>query len=290
MNKLTLIFIGALLASPVFAQTFPGCGERDYSCQLKAAQEAVSADPKNPENYYNTAWVLQRSGAHKEAIQVYSMYINIPGVKPKDLADGYNNRGVSYRRVGQPGAAFADFVKAAELVPGNPAFVTNQGNANTDLKKYEEALANYAAALKLNPRYGPAFTGRAHLYNVTSRLDEAIADFGKAIEYDPNDAENYYNRAVVYRKKGEHAKSIGDYDKYIPLMAGNYTYQADAYFNRGVAHAYLGRRHQAVTDFTKVIELEPRRDAYRARAILYREMKKDDLAAADEKMAAELGK
>lgn len=289
MNKLALIFITTVLALPVAAQTFPGCGERDYRCQLAAALKAMEADPKNPESYYNTAMVWQRMGEHKEAIETYTMYILIPGVKPKDLADGYNNRGVSYRRIGQPGPALLDFMKASQLVMVSPMFITNQGNARTDLKQYDAALENYAAALKLDPRYGPAYTGRAHLYNATSRYDEAIADFGKAIEYDPKQAENYYNRGVVYRKKGEHAKSIVDYDKYIPLIAGNNASLADAYINRGVANMNLRRPDQAVADFTKAIELDPSRpNGYRGRAMVYREMKKDDLAAADEKKAEEL--
>jgi tetratricopeptide (TPR) repeat protein len=291
MNKLAIIFIATVLASPVFTQTLPVCPERDYSCQLNAAMKTLEADPKNPENYYNLGLVLQRGGNHKQAIESYSMYISIPGVKPKYLADGYNNRGVSYRRIGQPGPALLDFIKASQLVPANPAFVTNQGNARTDLNQYEMALADYAAALKLNPRYGPAYAGRAHLYDTMLRPDESIAEFTKAIEYDPDDPENYNNRAVVYRTKGEHEKSVADYDKYIPLMSANSVYQADGYINRGLSHWNLGRRDQALADFTKVIELDPKRvNGYKARAMLYREMKKDDLAAADEKKAAELGK
>jgi len=204
MNKLAIVFIAgvvALGASPVFGQKFFGCAEKNYRCQLDGAMKALEANPKDPDGYYHLAMVWQRSGNHQQAIETYTMYILIPGVKPKDLADGYNNRGVSYRRVGQPGPALLDFVKATQLVPGNPAFVTNQGNARTDLKQYDAALGDYAAALKLDPRYGPAYTGRAHLYNATSRYDEAIADFSKAIEYDPGEPENYYNRGVVYRKK-----------------------------------------------------------------------------------------
>lgn len=294
MNKFAIVFIAAVIAlaaSPVSSQTFFGCPERNYSCQLERATKALTADPKNPQSYWNLASVWQRGGYHKEAIETYTMYILIPGVAPKDLADGYNNRGVSFRRVGQPGPALLDFIKATQLVPTNPAYVTNQGNANTDLKKFDAALADFAAALKLDQRYGPAYTGRAHLFNIMSRPDESIADFTKAIEYDPKSAENYYNRAVIFRKKGEHEKSVVDYDKYIPLMNGNNIPQADGYINRGLAHWNLGRRDQAIADFTKVIELDPTRaNGYKARGMIYREMKKDDLAAADEKKAAELSK
>ena len=288
MNKLVLVLITALLTYPVLSQNF-GCPDKDYTCQLAAAQKALAADPKNPENYYNVGFVMQKAGAHKEAIEVYSMYISIPGVKPANLADGYNNRGISLRKVGQPAAALTDFIRAAELVPTNPAFVSNQGNANAILKKYDTALANFGAALKLDPRFASAYAGRAHMYGELLRFDEAIVDYSKAIEYDPNDAENYYNREVMYKEKREYEKAIADYDKYLPLVAGSPVYQADGYINRGIAYATIGRRDEALADFTKVIELDPKRiNGYRARAMIYREMKKDELAAADEKRAAEL--
>ncbi|HUR97389.1 MAG TPA: tetratricopeptide repeat protein [Pyrinomonadaceae bacterium] len=292
MNKLAIAFIAgvlALAAVPVFGQTLFGCAERNYNCQLSAALKGVELDPKNPVRQYDLASVWLRSGAYTAAIEAYTVYIGMPGIKAKDLAEGYNNRGVSYRRRGQSANALADFKKAAELVPSNAAFLTNQGNANTDLKNFDVALENYAAALRLDPRYARAYSGRGHLYSVTERPDDAIADFSKAIEYDPKDPENYFNRAVVYKKKGEHEKSVADYDTYIPLVLGNNVSQADGYINRGLAHFNLGHRDKALADFTKVIELDPKRaNGYRIRALLYRAMKKDDLAAADEKKVLEL--
>lgn len=288
MKKLFILIL-ILTASSTYSQTAPPCGETDYKCQLDAAMKAQQADPKNPEGYYKVARIMQKAGAHKEAIEMYSMYVSIPGVKPEYLADGYNNRGVAHRTLKQADLAAADFSKAFELVPTDPKFVANRGNANTDLKKYDEALADYATAIKLDPKFVPAYSGRGNLYGATQRFKEAIADFTKAIEFDPADPENYYNRAVMYRETRELDKVIADYDKYIPLVAGNVVYQADGYINRGIAKAALGRNEDALADFTKVIELDPKRaNGYKARAMIYREMKKLDLAAADEKKAAEL--
>ena len=289
--KILITAVFALTAASAHAQTFLGCPERDYKCQLNAAMAAMKADPKNPENYYNVALVFQRVGAHEEAVESYSMYVAIPGLKKENLADGYNNRGISHRKLKRADLAAADFTRAFELVPTNPAFVANRGNANTDLKKYDAALADYAAAIKLNPRFAPAYSGRAHLYGYTSRHVEAIADFTKAIESDPKDPENYFNRAIMYRENREYPKSIADLDKYIPMISANPNYLADGYFNRGLAYAIQGRREQAISDFTKVVEIDPKRvNGYRARAMVYREMKKDDLAAADENRVKELTK
>lgn len=50
-----------------------------------------------------------------------------------------------------------------------------------------------------------------------------------------------------------------------------------------------GNLNKALEDFTRAIELNPKQiNAYRVRAMVYRELKKPELAEADEKKAAEL--
>jgi Tfp pilus assembly protein PilF len=59
--------------------------------------------------------------------------------------------------------------------------------------------------------------------------------------------------------------------------------------NLGIAHFYTGSPQKAIDDFTKVIEAQPKRaNGYKARAMVYRELKKSDLADADERRAADL--
>ena len=292
--KRRLINFSVVLALPAlsaYSQTSPPCAERDYSCQLEAAMKALKADPKNPENYYNIGLVFQRSGDHKNAVDTFSMYVAIPGLKPELLADGYNNRGVSHRKLGRADLAVADYTKAFELVPTSAKFLTNRANAHLDLKKYDAALADYTAAIKLDPKFAPAYSARGAFYGSTSRPAEAAADFTKAIELAPADPENFYNRGLMYGDKGEHARSITDFDRYILMQSGNPAYLADGYANRGVANMILGRDQEALADFTKVIDLDPKRvNGYKGRAMVYRRLKKDDLAAADEKKVAELSK
>src|SRR5687768_14861653 len=125
----------------------PPCGARDYKCQLDAAMKALQADPKNPENYYNIGLIFQKSGAHKEAVESFSMYVAIPSLKPSHVADGYNNRGISHRALRMLEPAIADYTKAIELDPKNPRFYANRANANLDLKRTQEALADYQRAI-----------------------------------------------------------------------------------------------------------------------------------------------
>lgn len=266
-----------------------GCEQKDYKCQLDGRMKALQADPRNPENYYNLGIVFQRSGNHVQAVETFSMYIAIPGIKSELLADGYNMRGISQRALRRPDQAHADYSKAIELNPKNPSFVVNRGNANIDLKKPDAALADYAAALHIDPQFALAYSNRGHYFVSTGKYDEALKDLSKAIELDPTNPEPFYTRAFAYRAQKDFAKAIPDLDKYIALNPGNDRYLADGYVNRGVAFAVTGKLEQAEKDFTKAIELAPTYvDAYRARAMVYRDLKKPELAAADEKKAADI--
>ncbi len=274
--------------SIVNAQTW-GCGERDYKCQLDGRMKALEADPKNPENYYDIGIVFQRTKAHKQAVESFSMYLLIPGVKAEYLSDGYNSRGISQRALGKPQLAYDDYSKAIELNPKVATPFINRGNVSRDLKKADQAFADYARAIALEPKAALAYSNRGHLYSDLGKFDDALKDLAKAIELDPSNDEPYYTRAMIYREKREHAKAIADLDKYIAIGPSNPQYLADGYLNRGINYAILAKYEAAEKDISKAIEISPRYiDAYRSRALVYRELKKTALADADERKATEL--
>ncbi len=283
-----LILIVAGLSQTNFAQTW-GCPERDYKCQLDVRLKALQANPKDPENYYNLGIVYSRAGAHAEAVEAYSMYIAIPGISAANLADGYNNRGIAQKALKRHDLALADYNKAIELAPSDPKSWINRANLNAQLRKDSAALADYDKAIALDPKYGFAYAQRGILQMNLSRSEDALKDFAMAIELDPGNPEPYYNRGTLLYQQKRFAQAIVDFDKYIPLIAFDPVYQADGYMNRGLSHYATGSRDKALADFSKVIELQPAEPkAYKARAIVYREMKRPDLADADEKKAAQL--
>lgn len=284
-----VLSLAAFLVAQKPATETWGCPEKDFKCQLDSRLKSLQADPKNPENYYNLGLVFQKSGNHAQAVESFSMYVVIPGLKPELVADGYNNRGISQRAMRKPELAYADYTKASELNPKDPRFLVNRGNVNRDLKKPDAALADYAAALVADPNFALAYSNRGHFFVSTGKYDDALKDLTKAIELDATNPEPFYTRALTYRARKEFEKAIPDLDKYITLNPGNDRYLADGYVNRGVAYVMTGKLAQAEKDFTKAIELAPTYvDAYRARALVYREQKKPELADGDEKKAAEI--
>jgi tetratricopeptide (TPR) repeat protein len=290
MKTLILFFACILLATAAtgYGQTF-GCAERDYECQLGWAFAALQDDPDDPENLYNIGLVYQRMGDHPRAINSFTMYISKPGLKPEYIADGYNNRGISQRALKRFDLAVADYSKAIGLYPKHARYYVNRGNASRDMGKKQEAVEDYGRAISVDPKFALAYANRGHYFAEIAKTDDALKDLSMAIELDPTYAEAYYTRAMVYRSRKEFGKAIPDLDKYIALNPGNDQYLADGYLNRGIAYVSSGKLEQAEKDMTKAIELSPSYvDAYKARAILYRQMKKENLAAADERKAAQL--
>lgn len=291
---LSTVFLLLIAASFSFAQAadeFLGCGATDYKCQLDKRTAALKADPKNASNYYNLALVLQRSGDCAKAVESYNLYLAIPGVKDEFRADGLNNRGICYRRLGKPDQALADHTEAIKLNPKNPGLYVSRASDSLDLKKADDALADYARAIAADAKFALAFANRGHYYAGIGKADDALKDLNQAIELNPTAPEPYYTRAQVFRSKSDFAKAIVDLDKYLSFDLQNPQYAAEGHINRAISYGMSGKMETALADATRAIELAPKYiDAYQVRAIIYRELKKPELAAADEKTIATLKK
>lgn len=285
--RLLGFLICLVLTSSVFSQTW-GCPELDYDCQSKAVMKALQADPKNPENYYNMGIVFQRSRRHKEAVESFTMFISIPGIKPELLADGYNNRGISHRALGNLDQAYMDYSKAFELKPTDEKPLVNRANLHAYRLEYNDALADYSRAAVVNPKSAQPYAQRGILHLQMKSYVDALADFGKAIELDPTYPEPYYNRGTHFFQKKEFTKAIPDFEKYVKL-AKDPRYIADGYTNLGISLFYVGEKDKAIEAATKAIAATPTEPrTYKLRAMMYRELKKVDLAEADERKATEL--
>lgn len=286
-----LAFFAGILTAPTANAQAVTCGEKDYSCRLKVLMDQVKANPKDIEVYYNIGIVFQQSGSHKQAEEMFSMYLAVGVDNPRHMADGYNNRGISRRILGIYPGAIEDFSKAIELIPNDPNLFVNRANVYRDMKTFDQAIAEYAKAIGIKATHSPAYVGRGHIYMMKNDTVNALADFSKAIEINPQESEAYYNRGTLHFGKQEFAKAIPDFDKYISLNTAPPSAISDGHINRGISYAMTGNLPKALEDFTKAIELNPKQiNAYKARAMLYRELKKPELAAADEKKAAELEK
>jgi protein O-mannosyl-transferase len=88
----------------------------------------------------------------------------------------------------------------------------NRGTELGQLKRYEEAIADFSMAIAIVPldiEYG----NRATAYYFLGKHQQALRDFDRAIALNPDNANSYYGRAMTYRTLGDFTAAQDDLRK-----------------------------------------------------------------------------
>ena len=92
-----------------------------------------------------------------------------------------------------------------------------EGNALSDLGKFQEAIECYDKAIEINPDDAEAYYNKGNtLYNL-GEYQQAIECYDKAIEINPDGVEAYNNKGNTLYKLGEYQQAIECYNKAIKL-------------------------------------------------------------------------
>ncbi len=174
------------------------------------------------------------------------------------------------------------FERAVELDPGSAEAYYFRGMVQLD---DEKSAADFTKAIELKPDYAEAYFQRGLRRDLGGKDEAAIEDYSKAIELNPKFVNAYMTRAVLYLLANKGKEAIADYTKVIELKP-----DGESYYVRGTAYLEIGEYAKAVPDLTRSIELDPTYYwSYMQRAKAYRQLKKLDLAQADERQAARIG-
>jgi tetratricopeptide (TPR) repeat protein len=94
-----------------------------------------------------------------------------------------------------------------------------------ELKRFEEALANYDRALTVRPDYAEAFSNRGNTLKEMNRFEEALASYDRALAFKPDLADAYNAKGNVLQELGqlqEAQKAYLDAIRLDPGMTGVY--------------------------------------------------------------------
>jgi len=78
----------------------------------------------------------------------------------------------------------------------------NRGLTYSKLGNYEDAIADYTRAIRIDPDYANAYGNRGVAYNELGNYKDAIDDYTKAIRIDPDYASAYKNRGISKENAG----------------------------------------------------------------------------------------
>lgn len=116
-----------------------------------------------------------------------------------------------------------------------------------------DALPNSGPAIRPDPDERPNGGGEADAEEDLLRYEEAIADCTDAIRSDPDDPRLYLERADAQSGLGRVVTAIADYDRAIRLDPSN----PEAYLGRCHAKADLGMHKEALDDYDQAVGLSP---------------------------------
>ncbi|MEZ5819007.1 MAG: tetratricopeptide repeat protein [Hyphomicrobiaceae bacterium] len=252
-------------------------------CRLEAAPGADTSVA----NAKEAAVALQR-GRPDEAVRLYSIALDDPGLSndrragllndrgvanarlnklreaiddfnnsirlAPEGASAYNNRGNVLLALGYSVEAEKDFDRAIVLAPGYTAAYVNRGSARALTGETENALKDFSHAIRLAPKSPAAYGGRGRLHLAANRPYAAVRDFNRAVGNDPRYAPGYRLRAEAQVILGRFDAAIEDLSRAIAFDGAN----AELYQARG--YAYLAARNpaSAIKDFQRSSELKPR--------------------------------
>ena len=118
----------------------------------------------------------------------------------------WNNRGTVLYDLKRYEDAVADFDKATLLDTYFYDAFCSKGNSLCQLKRYDEAFAAYDKALSIKPDLAEAWLGRGNVFFALNRDEEAIYHYDKALELKKDFSDVYYNKSFV-------KLSLGEYDE-----------------------------------------------------------------------------
>jgi hypothetical protein len=90
---------------------------------------------------------------------------------------------------------------------------TNRGNKLFQLRRYDEAIADFSKAIAAYPDDELLYGSRAKAYYFLGKYQEALLDFDRAIALKSDNKRFYYDRALAYRALGNFVAAQEDFRK-----------------------------------------------------------------------------
>ena len=197
----------------------------------------------------------------------------------------HNNLGLVYQQLKQFDAAEEYFLKAAEIDPYEPLYLSNLGNLYREFKLYEKAEQWCLKALELDQKYATAINDLGIIYQNTERFEAAEEQFSKAAELDslepvyPRNLGNLYLQCKRYDEAEQWCLKALELDPKNALLINDL----------GIIYQNTERFEASKEHYRKAVELEPLESVYpRNLGDLYRQLKRYEEAEQCYRKALEL--
>jgi len=156
-------------------------------------RHAIAGDPYYGEYQNDLGNLLAKMhGREIEALEAYAQAIRLCPPYPEARL----NRGILYARMGEKGAAAADFLGAADISPRLWLAHMWLGDLHADAERYNDALESYRRALSVEPNNPDLHSNIGLVASALGMVSESVAHYESAIALNPRHAYAHNNLAI----------------------------------------------------------------------------------------------
>jgi superkiller protein 3 len=235
----------------------------DFQAAVDHFERALELQPEAESVHYLLGLAYGRLG-DRETAQYHLDRMDVADVtfpdplaeRVENLATGVGahvNRGLAAFGAGRLEEAVAEYEKALEIDPENPAALRGLGFVHRQAKDYRAAAEALRKLLEVDPRHR---LGRMELATVlmeAGELEEAIAQFERVLEIDPDFEQARFNLGVALSRVDRWADAATELERVLEINPKD----QDARYYLAIARHQLGEWDRAVELLRQVVAEEP---------------------------------
>lgn len=258
MKILRLIVVGMLVCLQLSAQTYDelitramDAVEKDSLFQAEELfKKALQLEPANMRNsllFSNMGTIQRRMGRNKEAIESYSLALNLAPHSTTMLL----NRASLYLEMDYLDKAYVDYCDVIDLDAKNVEALQFRAYIYMRRRQYQDAKQDYQTLLEVMPEDKTARIGMAMVNQKMQRYREALEEFNRLIVDFPKDASLLKARAELEVEVNSLEMALLDLESAAKISPDD----AEIYVMCGEIYLAQGMKREAYVAFEKAIEL-----------------------------------
>lgn len=251
---LGMMAAGNLYAQSSYTEVVEQAMEYTRKDSLLQAEElfrkALKMDPKNPRNallFSNLGTVQKRMGKTDEAIESYSLALNITPYATAILL----NRAALYMEQGLLDKAYLDYCNVIDLIPEEQEARLFRAYIYMQRRQYAEARIDYNVILNKDLKNKSARLGLVLLDEKEGRVTRALDALNLLISDYPQDVSLLQMRANMEADQQQWELALLDMEEAIRIDDRN----AESYLMKGNICLELGKKAEARSAFEKAVSL-----------------------------------
>ena len=258
MKRLNVLWIGLLACVQVFAQSYDDlitramdAVEKDSLYQAENLfKQALKLEPSNMRNallFSNLGTVQRRMGKNKEALESYSLALNLTPYSVTMLL----NRGSLYLDMDHLDKAYLDYCNVIDLDAKNVEALQFRAYIYMRRRQYQDAKNDFQRLLENAPDHKTARIGMAMVNQKLQHYRESLEELNRLVVDYPKDASLLKARAELEIEMNSLEMALLDLESAAKLDPDD----AEIYVMCGEIYLAQERKREAYRAFEKAIEL-----------------------------------